>query len=112
MSEEKKLRRKELVSQYRARTQTGGVFSITCLPTGKRIIKKALDLQGSRNHFEFAKMTGSCVDPNFTAEWKEFGPEAFCFEVLEQLEKKETQTDKEFAEDIAALEEICRSNLK
>ena len=53
-------------------------------------------------------MTGSCTYGRLTADWLRFGAEAFRFETLEELEKKEDQTDEAFREDLALLEEIWR----
>ena len=43
--------------------------------------------------------------------WAQYGPAAFTLEVLEELEQKETQTEREFAEDIAVLRELWAEKL-
>jgi len=63
----------------------------------------ATDLQGRINRFEFSRKTGSCVDLKLQKDWVTFGKEKFVFEVLEELEKGETQSMNEFKEDIEIL---------
>lgn len=103
--------RRELKSQYKERKKTGGVFVIRNMATGRALLLAAADLQGSKNRFEFAQKTGSCIDLKLQKDWAEQGGGAFAFEVLEELEKGETQTDAEFREDIAVLKEIWQEKL-
>lgn len=44
--------------------------------------------------------------------WKQHGASAFSFEVLEEIEKKEAQTDREFSDDVAVLLELWTEKLK
>ena len=73
----------------------------TC--TGRRLICAQRDLAGSKNRFDFSVMTGGCVHPKLAQDWKQYGPKAFAFEVLESLEQTGEQTDKQFNEDLEAL---------
>jgi hypothetical protein len=45
-------------------------------------------------------------------DWEKYGTEAFIFEILEELEKKETQSDKEFKDDLDTLKEIWLERLQ
>ena len=42
------------------------------------------------------------------SEWNEYGKESFTLAVLEELEKKETQTDAQFGNELAVLLEMWR----
>ena len=84
----------------------GGVYAFKNRVTGRSLLLSAQDLQGSKNRFEFAQKTGSCVHPRLKEDWEVYGGKAFRFEILEELEKMETQTPDEFKEDIRVLLEI------
>lgn len=43
-------------------------------------------------------------------DWARYGADSFSFRVVETLEKKEDQSDKEFAGDLAVLAEMTREN--
>jgi len=66
------------------------------------------DLQGCRNRFDFSQKTGSCVNIKLCDDWGKHGAKAFTFDILEELEKKETQSPKEFKEDLKILTEFWR----
>jgi hypothetical protein len=103
MDKEKK---KELQATYKERKITGGICAIKNIANGKMLISSVVDLQAYKNRYEFSKITGSCVNKIIEKDWNEFGSNSFEFVALEELEKKETQTDKEFAEDLETLEEM------
>lgn len=106
-----KQKRRELSRAYRERPVTGGVYTITNRETGRVLLLSGLDLQGCRNRFDFSVSVGSCVQNQLKADWSTYGAKAFSFDVLEEIEKKAEQTDKEFREDISVLEELWREKL-
>ena len=103
--------KRELQSQYKEREIVGGVYLVRNMRSGKLLLEATKDLQGSRNRFEFAQKTGSCVYAKLQKDWPEYGSEAFVFEALEELPKGETQTDKEFKADIDLLKEMWLEKL-
>lgn len=103
--------KKEKIAQYKARKICGGVFCITNTQTGKRLLLAERDLKGSRNRFAFSQMTGSCVHMVLQSDWKQYGPQAFTFEILEEIEKKDDQTDREFGQDLETLLQLWREKL-
>jgi len=103
--------KKELQAQYKEREIVGGVYVIKNTLSNKILLKAATNLQGSKNRFEFSQKTGSCVDMKLQKDWNKDGGEQFVFEVLEELKKGETQTSKEFKDDIDVLKEIWLEKL-
>ena len=104
--------RKEWKDAYRSRTVVGGVFRIRCDAARKSWLHGSTDLRGSQNRFAFSVSVGSCPEPAAAAAWTRHGPGGFTFEVLEELKKDETQTDREFAQDIGALFELWQERLR
>jgi len=104
--------RKELKQAYKERKITGGVFIIKNNINGRILLDSAINIIGSKNRFDFSKATGSCVNLKLASDWKEFGKDAFTFEILEEIEKKEDQTEKDFGEDVKLLEEIWMEKLE
>lgn len=105
-----KQQRREAAAAYKARLHQGGVFQIRNTKTGRILLRRTTDLRGSRNRFQFAQMTGSCTDYALQAEWGRDGS-AFVFEVLEELEQKETQTESEFKAAVEACYEHWQEKL-
>ncbi|MGE4509286.1 MAG: GIY-YIG nuclease family protein [Eubacteriaceae bacterium] len=101
--------KKALKEQYKNKQIVGGIYGIRC---GEKIwLKSTKDLEGQKNRFAFSVKTDSCPEPAMLKDWKSCGREAFSFDVLEELEKKESQTDREFKEDLAVLLEIWREKI-
>ena len=106
------INKKELIAEYKARPEKGGVFSITNKETGKILIEGVLDLQGSRNRFDFSVKTGGCVYMKLQEDWKKYSPNAFIFGVLEEIEIKEGQSKKDFLQDIKFLKEMLLEKIE
>lgn len=103
--------KKELQAQYKEREVVGGVFAIRNTLSGKMLISTTTDIQGSRNRFEFAQKTGSCVDPRLQSDWDRDGNGQFVFEPLEEIKRETTQTEAEFRRDIDILKDILMESM-
>ncbi len=101
--------RKEMTKAYKTREVVGGVYAITNTQTGERLIESTCNMQGNKNRFEFARSTGSCIYKKIQKDWDRYGAKAYAFEVLEELTKRDNQTDEQFAEDVETLKEIWES---
>lgn len=98
--------KKDMRDQYKSRSVTGGIYCIKCNGNGHVWMKSTKDIAGQINKFKFFTSTNSCPEPGMNLEWKQYGAESFSLEILEELEKGETQTDKEFGDDIKVLYEM------
>jgi len=101
-------RRRELTADYKAQDakKAGGVVAIINTVTGDRLLIAARDIRGAESRFLFSQATNSCSYYKLAEEWKQYGPEAFKFEVLETIHQKENETPAQFAEEIDALLEM------
>jgi len=93
---------------YKQRKVIGGIYSIKNTKTDKSLLMATTDMNGTKNRFEFAQMTGSCVNFQLQEDWNKFGKESFVFEIVEELEKGELQTTKEFQDDLSVLKDMCK----
>jgi len=95
--------KKDLLAAYKQRKQIGGIYAVTNTKTGRMLVLASADIGGIQKRYEFAEMTGGCFHPKLQRDVETCGNGAFTFSVLETLEKKDTQTDKEFADDLDIL---------
>jgi len=98
--------KKDMSTAYKEKKKTGGIYAIRNSVTGKALLGATQDMVGFRNRFSFSQATDSCVHPKLEADWKKFGGQSFVLETMEVLEKKNDQTDREFADDIAVLKDL------
>ncbi|MFA5528879.1 MAG: GIY-YIG nuclease family protein [Peptostreptococcales bacterium] len=100
--------RKEMVSEYKERTIVGGIYAIRNNLNNKTLLLSATDLHGCKNRFEFCQKLNNCTYIKLQQDWQKHGNSIFAFEILDQLEKKENQTEKQFKEEIKILYEIWK----
>ncbi len=98
--------RKALKEQYQNRKIVGGVYCIKCKDRDEVWFRATEDMQGAKNRFQFFVSTDSCPEPSMMDAWKESGASGFSFEVIEEIERNETQTDREFSDDVNILLEL------
>ncbi len=101
--------RKELREAYQNRRVVGGVYAVRNTENGKTLVMSAADLKGAANRYAFAKQTGGCFHPKLQKDLARYGKEAFAFEVLEEIEKREDEPDGDFAGEVKILEELWLS---
>jgi hypothetical protein len=99
-------KRKGLKNAYKDIQAVGGIYCIECDGNHRRWVKATSNLAGQKNKYTFAISTNSCPEPAMRAEWNQYGVKSFSFTVLEELKKKETQSDHEFSADIDILLEM------
>ncbi len=104
--------KKEQILQYKERKVVGGVYAIKNNENGKMLLQSTADLHGIRSRFEFSLKTGSCIHTKLQNDWNKFGCGAFRLEILEELEKKEDQSSREFLEDVKTLEDLWREKFE
>ena len=95
--------KKDLIAAYKQRAQIGGIYAVTNSQTGRSLVLASADIGGIRKRYEFAEATGGCFHPKLQQDVNQFGSGVFSFAVLEEMEKKTTQTDREFADDLEVL---------
>ena len=95
--------KKDIIAAYKTRAQIGGVYAVTNTQSGKSLVLASADIGGIRKRYEFSALTGGCFHPKLQQDANRLGSGAFSFAVLEELEKKAAQTDREFADDLEVL---------
>lgn len=103
--------KKKIQEDYKGRAVTGGIYAIRNTLTNRIFLDASTDLQASQNRFEFAQKTGSCVHYKLQKDWAKQESGSFTYEVLEELQKGDTQTQEEFKSDIGVLMEIWQEKL-
>ena len=98
--------KKELLRAFKAEREVGGVYAIKNKATGKTLIQTTTTISKAKGILDFAKITGSCVHPLIADDWKAYGPDSFELEILETLERKDEESDAEFADEVRALGEL------
>lgn len=81
-----KQRRKELLEEYKQIKIFMGVIQITNKINGKIYVDSYPNLQNKWGAIQTQLNMGMFVNAQLQQDWREYGPEAFTFEVLEKKE--------------------------
>ncbi|MEJ8548806.1 GIY-YIG nuclease family protein [Brevibacillus borstelensis] len=82
-------RKEELKQQYKEMKTEAGVYQIKNIKNNKILIESTRNLK-TINGKKFQLKAGSHFNKQLQQDWNEYGEDAFVFEVLEVLKKKET----------------------
>lgn len=83
-----------------------GIYCVKCTESSKQWLRSTIDLKGSKNRFDFSVSTNFCPETYMMVDWNRYEASSFVFETLEEITKKETQSDLEFADDLETLLEM------
>lgn len=97
-------RQKQLKQEYLNTRQPMGVYRILNTRNGKSLVGSSVNLDAIFNRHRLQLRTNSHRNKQLAADWKEFGEEAFEFEVLETLEPLDSPEYRP-ADDLRFLEE-------
>ena len=104
------MNRKELVREYKQRRPHMGVYRIQCTATGNTLVAASADLHSILNRHRAQLNLGGHPRRDLQADWKQHGPDAFTFEVLDTLEHPEAE-DYDPVEDLTVLEDLWLERL-
>ncbi len=88
------------------RENPGGVYAIICKKSGTRMLCSAMDLGKARERFEQCQQQGVSPEKTLQEEWNRYGPDAFSFEVVERVPKKQGQEKLAYQKEIDQLKEF------
>ena len=97
--------RKDIIREYKERKKTAGVFVIRNTANGRLLLGSSLNIDGPLNKHRFMLQIGSHRNAAMQADWKEFGAEAFVFEILETVEPSDAP-GFDMDEELTLIEEI------
>ena len=102
--------RKTLVREYKETPRPAGIYRVRNIATGKSLVGSSANLSGMLNRQRFQLESGLHPDQELQRDWKEHGPEAFEFEVLDRLEPKK-EADCDPTGDLRVLKEMWLEKL-
>jgi hypothetical protein len=97
--------RKALIRRYKETRQPAGVYRVRNRRTERALVGCAANLEGILNRHRFQLERGSHPSRGLQADWNALGPDAFEFEVLDQLKPAE-KPDADESEDLRVLKEL------
>lgn len=104
-------RKRQLQEAYKNRKVVGCVFIVRNAKNGRFYLNYSDVSAAAKNTFDLAVSSGTAYKPVMINDWKEHGASAFSFEILEEIEKTEEQSDREFRDDLATLTDLWLEKL-
>jgi hypothetical protein len=103
--------KKDIVRAYKDHQRPAGIFQIKNTVNGKVLLGSSLNLEGPLNGHKFMLTIGSHRNETLQKEWKEFGPDAFVFQILEEVKRRE-DPNFNLLDELTLLEEIWIEKLQ
>jgi hypothetical protein len=103
--------RQDIKREYKERKKQAGVFQVKNTLNGKVLLGSSLNLDGPLNSHRFMLTIGRHRNEALQKEWKEYGPAAFVFEVLEVVQQKD-DPDFNMSDELTLIEQIWIEKLQ
>lgn len=103
--------RKDMIREYQQRDVSAGVFQIKNTVNGKILLGSSLNLDGPLNAHKFMLKINGHRNIELQKEWNEYGPDAFVFEILEEV-KVSDDPGFNFKDELTLLEQIWLEELQ
>ncbi|WP_036745331.1 DUF2087 domain-containing protein [Paenibacillus sp. UNC451MF] len=104
-------RRSELLQAYKNMKRIAGVYAVKNQENGKILVGSSVNLDAIWNRIQFELDMKGHRNKQLQRDWKEFGNEAFAFEVLEEV-KEPKAGQEELMKQLAAMEASWIEKLK
>lgn len=104
-------RKKELKMQYKQMKPPMGIFIIRSKVNNKCFLKTTQDLRGVINGTKVRLEGGFHPNRELQKEWKEFGPENFTIEILENLEYDKDESKTDYSGELEVLQMLWEEKL-
>ena len=98
-------RKKALLAAYKNRKPEMGIIAIRCAETNETFLTPATDIAAYCNRIRFQLSAGNCPSQQLQQLWRQYGQDAFSFEVVKRLKYEDPQADH--TDELAALYESC-----
>ncbi|WP_437640069.1 metalloregulator ArsR/SmtB family transcription factor [Sorangium sp. So ce854] len=102
--------RKELKRQYLETPKQAGVFQVKNTANGKVLLGSSTNLHGPLNKHRFMLSIGMHTNQELQRDWKQYGADAFTFEVLEVVRQKD-EPGFSVSDELTLLEQIWLERL-
>jgi group I intron endonuclease len=103
--------RQEIKREYKERKKPAGVFQVRNIKNGRVLLGSSLNLEGALNRHKFELKMGSHRNTDLQNDWNEHGPDAFAFEVLEEVKVRDVP-HFDLEDELTLLEQIWIENLQ
>lgn len=104
------MNRRELIRQYKETPRPVGVYRVRNTRNDRAFVASSVDLPAALNRERFQLRMRGHPNTALQRDWDEHGPEAFVFEVLDTLSRKD-EADYDPGEDLRSLEELWLERL-
>ena len=98
--------------RYKEMKPPMGAYAIRNKVNGKIFINVTNDIKSMFNRIKFQLKLGSYPVKELQNDWKEYGEEAFIFEILEELKYDEKDDKKDYNDELEILRMIWQENYK
>jgi len=103
--------RQDIKREYKERKKPAGVFQVKNTKNGKMLLGSSLNLEGALNRHKFELRMGSHRSKELQKDWNEQGPEAFVFEILEEVKIRDVP-HFDMSDELLLLEQIWLEELQ